>query len=71
MMATAKGIPHGGDKPIGGNRRKIEDLMIENLMNKAEKVSATVEFKRFFIILKPSKANIQPLKPNWLSMCER
>lgn len=38
MMATAKGIPHGGDKPIGGNRRKIEDLMIENLMNKAEKL---------------------------------
>ena len=44
-MAKAKGMSHGQDKPIEGNRRKIENLIIENLMNKAKKVSVMVVFK--------------------------
>ena len=37
---TVKTVVRPVDQPVAGNKRKIESLKIENLMNKMEKVSA-------------------------------
>ena len=61
-MSTAGGqLPvHVQDKPIEGNKRKIETLRIENLMSRAGKVSVIVGFYKY-VTVKPPGPNRHPL----------